>query len=114
MNTEMRTERHIGRVFLTLMVSAQILAVQAHAEALLLPEEPLPEAPVVLENRDLSTGQETFWDCSNIDVKDCVIERADYVFMHCENIVLENVKLQGNYGFQYAKNVVIKNSVLNS
>ena len=53
----MRTERHIGRVFLTLMVSAQLLAVQAHAEALLLPEEPLPEAPVVLENRDLSTGQ---------------------------------------------------------
>ena len=36
MNTEMRTERHIGRVFLTLMVSAQLLAVQAHAEALLL------------------------------------------------------------------------------
>ena len=59
----MRTERHIGRVFLALMVSAQLLAVQAHAEALLLPEEPLPEAPVVLENRDLSTGQETFWDC---------------------------------------------------
>ena len=53
-------------------------------------------------------GSETF------DVKDCQIERADYVFMHCENIVLENVKLQGNYGFQYAKNVVIKNCVLNS
>ncbi|MBR5175814.1 MAG: DUF3737 family protein [Bacteroidales bacterium] len=59
-------------------------------------------------------GSETFWDCSHIDVKDCVIERADYVFMHCEDIVLENVKLQGNYGFQYAKNVVIKNSLLNS
>jgi hypothetical protein len=59
-------------------------------------------------------GSETFWDCSNIDVEDCVIERADYVFMHCENIRLNNVKLQGNYGFQYAKNVEIHNSVLNS
>ena len=40
-------------------------------------------------------GTETLWDCSNIDVEDCVIERADYVFMHCENIRLKNVKLQG-------------------
>lgn len=69
---------------------------------------------IKMRNCWIPGGSETFWDCSNIDVKDCVIERADYVFMHCENIVLENVKLQGNYGFQYAKNVVIKNCVLNS
>ena len=69
---------------------------------------------IKMRNCWIPGGSETFWDCSNIDVKDCVIERADYVFMHCEDIVLENVKLQGNYGFQYAKNVVIKNCVLNS
>lgn len=59
-------------------------------------------------------GTETLWDCSNIDIKDCVIERADYIFMHCENVRLENVKLQGNYGFQYAKNVFVKDCVFNS
>lgn len=59
-------------------------------------------------------GTETLWDCSNIDIKDCVVERADYIFMHCENVRLENVKLQGNYGFQYAKNVFVKDCVLNS
>ena len=69
---------------------------------------------IKMRNCWIPGGSETFWDCSDIDVKDCQIERADYVFMHCENIVLENVKLQGNYGFQYAKNVVIKNCVLNS
>ena len=69
---------------------------------------------IKMRNCWIPGGSETFWDCSRIDVKDCVIERADYVFMHCEDIVLENVKLQGNYGFQYAKNVIIRNSVLNS
>lgn len=69
---------------------------------------------IKMRNCWIPGGSETFWDCSRIDVKDCVIERADYVFMHCEDIVLENVKLNGNYGFQYAKNVVIKNCVLNS
>lgn len=34
--------------------------------------------------------------------------------MHCENVRLTNVKLNGNYSFQYAKNVEIRNSVLNS
>ena len=69
---------------------------------------------IKMRNCWIPGGSETFWDCCHIDVKDCVIERADYVFMHCEDILLENVKLQGNYGFQYAKNVVIRNSVLNS
>ncbi|MBQ6286830.1 MAG: DUF3737 family protein [Bacteroidales bacterium] len=69
---------------------------------------------IKMRNCWIPGGTETFWDCKNIDVEDCVIERADYVFMHCENIRLKNVKLQGNYGFQYAKNVVIENCVLNS
>ena len=75
---------------------------------------------IKMRNCWIPGGTETFWDCKNIDVEDCVIERADYVFMHCENIRLKNVKLQGNYGFQYAKNsfweaenVVVRDSVIN-
>ena len=59
-------------------------------------------------------GTETFWDCTGIDIEDCVIERADYVFMHCSGIRLNRVKLQGNYGFQYARDVEIRDSVINS
>lgn len=59
-------------------------------------------------------GTETFWDCSRIDLEDCVVERADYMFMHCSGIKLSNVKLQGNYGFQYARDVEIHDSVINS
>lgn len=67
-----------------------------------------------LRNVWIPAGTETLWDCKNIDIEDCVIERADYIFMHCENIRLKNVKLNGNYGFQYAKNVVIENCIINS
>lgn len=69
---------------------------------------------IKLENVWIPAGSETFWDCSDIDIKDCVIERADYIFMHCENIRISNLKLGGNYGFQYARNVEIHDSVLNS
>ena len=69
---------------------------------------------IKMRNCWIPGGSETLWDCRNIDIRDCVIERADYIFMHCENILLENVKLHGNYGFQYAKNVTIRNCILDS
>ena len=69
---------------------------------------------IKLRNVWIPAGSETFWDCRNIDIEDCVIERADYIFMHCENIRIRNLTLGGNYGFQYARNVEIHDSVLNS
>ena len=69
---------------------------------------------IKLRNVWIPGGTETFWDCSRIDIEDCTIERADYIFMHCDSIRLRNVKLSGNYGFQYARNVEIRDSVLNS
>lgn len=69
---------------------------------------------IKLRNVWIPAGSETFWDCRDIDIEDTVIERADYIFMHCENIKIRGLKLGGNYGFQYAKNVEIHDSVLNS
>lgn len=57
---------------------------------------------------------ETFWDCSNIKLRNVKIEKADYLFMHCSDIDIENYRQDGNYSFQYAKNVVIRNAVINS
>lgn len=34
--------------------------------------------------------------------------------MHSENIKIENYRQDGNYGFQYAKNVEIHNALINS
>lgn len=57
---------------------------------------------------------ETLWDCSDIELNNVSIEKADYLFMHCHNIRINDYKQDGNYSFQYAKNVEIHNAVINS
>ncbi len=59
-------------------------------------------------------GQEMLWDCDQLNIKDCLIENADYLCMRTDNICIDNLHLEGNYAFQYSKNVEIKNSLLNS
>lgn len=59
-------------------------------------------------------AQETLWDCNGVDIKNCLIENADYFGMHTDNVRIDNLHLEGNYGFQYSRNVEIKNSLLNS
>lgn len=67
-----------------------------------------------LENVQIPNAEETFWDCSHIKLRNVQIAKADYSFMHCEDIEIDDYHQDGNYGFQYAKRVVIRNSVLNS
>lgn len=69
---------------------------------------------IYVENTDFPNGEQTFWDCRDIELHNVHIDNCDYVFMHCENILIENYRQNGNYGFQYAKNVEIHNAVINS
>lgn len=69
---------------------------------------------ICLRNCDFTNGQETLWDCQNVDIKDCTIQNCDYLGMHTENVRIENYRQDGNYAFQYGKNIEIRNSVLNS
>ena len=69
---------------------------------------------VTLENSHLNNALETFWDCKGLVLKDVSAQKADYIFLHCEDIGIERLHLQGNYSFQYAKNVVIRDSVLDT
>lgn len=69
---------------------------------------------IEVENCDFPNGQETFWDCSHIRLKDVSIAQCDYLFMHCSHIRIDNYRQDGNYGFQYAKDVEIHNAVINS
>lgn len=88
----------------------------------LLMEDTLVEAPkmfremdgIKLRNVRIPNAGETLWHCRNIDMKDVEASKADYIFMHCENIRIDNLRLQGNYSFQWAKNIEIHNSVLDT
>ena len=67
-----------------------------------------------LENVQLTNAQETFWDCDGVKLRNVEAKKADYIFMHTDNIDVENLNLQGNYSFQYSMNVVIRNSNLDT
>jgi hypothetical protein len=57
-------------------------------------------------------AQETFWDCSDIKLRNVYTADANYIFMHCDNIDIDGYELHGNYSFQYARNAVIRNANL--
>ena len=59
-------------------------------------------------------GQETLWDCDDVRITNSRIEGCDYLGMHTNDVYLENYHQEGNYSFQYSKNVEIHNAVLNS
>ena len=69
---------------------------------------------IYVENTDFPNAEETFWDCSDITLKNVRIANADYLFMHSHDIRIDNYRQDGNYSFQYAKNVEIHNAVINS
>jgi len=59
-------------------------------------------------------AQETLWDCDRAYFRNCEILNADYLGMRTDNIFIDKLHLEGNYAFQYSKNIEIKNSLLNS
>ena len=63
-----------------------------------------------LENVQLPNALETFWDCSGVVLRNVEARKADYIFMHTDNIDIDGFRLQGNYSFQYARNAVIRNA----
>ena len=85
-------------------------------------EDCLVEAPkmfrritdVSLQNVQLTNALETFWDCRGLRLRNVQAQKADYIFMHCEDIDIDNFRLQDNYSFQYARNVVIRNADLDT
>lgn len=67
-----------------------------------------------LVNVQLSNAQETLWHCKEIRLKDVTAAHADYIMMHCDGIEIDHLTLQGNYSFQYSRNIVIRNSTLDT
>lgn len=65
-----------------------------------------------LKNVRLTNAQETLWHCKGIHLEKVVAEKADYIMMNSSDIEVNHLELHGNYSFQYARNIVIRNSVL--
>jgi len=69
---------------------------------------------IYVEDTDFPNGEQFFWDCDDITLKNVKIANCDYAFMHCHDVRIDNYRQDGNYGFQYARNVEIHNAVINS
>lgn len=88
----------------------------------LVMEDTLVEAPkmfremkgIRLTNVRIPDAQETLWHCSDVQMKDVEVSNADYLFMHSRDISIRDYHQQGNYSFQYCKNVEIHNAVIDS
>jgi len=85
-------------------------------------EDTIVEAPkmfremtgISLNRVKIPMAQETLWHCRNILIRDVDTDNADYIFMHCDNIDIDNYRQKGNYSFQYCQNVTIRNAKINS
>ena len=69
---------------------------------------------IEVEDCRFTDAQETLWDCDRATFRNCEILNADYLGMRTNNVFIDKLHLEGNYAFQYSKNVEIKNSLLNS
>ena len=69
---------------------------------------------VDLENVRIPDAQETLWHCSDVKLRNVEVANADYLFMHSSDIDIADYRQQGNYSFQYCRNVIIRDAVIDS
>jgi len=59
-------------------------------------------------------AQETLWHCADVTLERVEVAKADYLFMHSWDIRICDYRQQGNYSFQYCRNVEIRNARIDS
>lgn len=59
-------------------------------------------------------AQETMWHVEDVNMREVEVGNADYLFMHSSDIDIDGYRQQGNYSFQYCRNVTIRNAVIDS
>ncbi len=67
---------------------------------------------LTLENVSFSNAAETLWTCENAKLKNVTVVKGDYFGMNCRGLEIDGLTLYGNYGFDGAKDLVIRNSRL--
>ncbi|MDE6628131.1 MAG: DUF3737 family protein [Muribaculaceae bacterium] len=69
---------------------------------------------VELLDVEIPDAQETFWSCRDVKLRDVRVKNADYLFMHSSGIDIDGYYQEGNYSFQYCRDVVIRNAEIHS
>ena len=67
---------------------------------------------ISLENVTIPNASETLWSCRGIKLNNVSVENGDYFAMNSSDIEIDGLTLNGNYAFDGAKNVTIRNSKL--
>ncbi len=67
-----------------------------------------------LENVTVPDAQETLWSCRGVTLRDVEVKGTDYLFAHSADIDIDGYRQEGNYSFQYCRDVVIRNAVIHS
>ena len=68
---------------------------------------------VRLINSNMPNAKETFWGCEDIKIFSVTAE-GDYFGAHCQKVEVDNLRIKGNYIFDSSKDVMVRNSVLES
>ncbi|NEG88876.1 DUF3737 family protein [Bifidobacterium aerophilum] len=66
---------------------------------------------ITLRHVDLTNAEETFWSCNDVTLDD-VVARGDYFGMNCERVAASGFRLVGNYPFDGARDVTVRDSRL--
>ncbi|MBE5962620.1 MAG: DUF3737 family protein [Lachnospiraceae bacterium] len=64
---------------------------------------------MVLEHVTMPNALETMWSCKNVKMKRVTVN-GDYFGMNCEGMEIDGFTLTGNYPFDGAKNLTIRNA----
>lgn len=67
-----------------------------------------------LENVKLPDAAECCWNCRDVEFRNVAVRGGDYLLMNGAGIRIDGFTLQGNYAFQGARDVVIRNAHLDS
>ena len=68
---------------------------------------------IVVRNSKIPNAQETLWGCDEV-VLENVYVKGDYLGLNTTNVTIDKLHLDGNYCFDGGKNITIRNSILNS
>ena len=60
----------------------------------------------------IPNAAETLWNCDKVTLRSLTVRHGDYFAMNCGNMDISELDLEGNYAFDGARNVVIRNSRL--
>lgn len=67
---------------------------------------------LVLTDVTFANAAETLWHCKNVKMNQVTAARGDYFAMNSEHMEIDGLTLDGNYSFDGAQNIVIRNSRL--